>query len=567
MSRLSLLPLKTLIREERRPPFFNQIDLYSIEDGITIGVTGAMGQGFKLEGENLLLKSDQEIEDFEHRARMLWNSVPERTVLHFIVRTQKGNEELLKEFAGSASLESGLSAKLIWEKLSFLRAHPFLKKEIFLFVIFPAPGWAGRGRILPRLSLGFGGKARRLAAAEFKWAHEALRQRTEKIRGGLRSLGFSVMPLPDDELMAYLDQTLNPFYSTIGIGPHEAKPKTGALDCESLRSRLLMSPPICDERFFYLDHYFHKAINLRELPSETTLKSMCDFHAALGDEYRLSVTVEVPDQAQEKARLKRQGNLARGEAFFSRTKDYEAEARSLETDSMLTSLAQTEDKLFYVSMNVLVKSKDKAQVERRSEEVLRAFTELGGARAIDDHMNHDRLFLSALPLQGTENPLSFLVRSEVLTHLLPLQATWKGTKELGLLLRSDTNEPLRLDPFDPSLQAKHALMLGSTGSGKSFFTSFLITQFLIQSEDHEVIVIDVGGSYRKIARVLEASYLEVECSEAYALNLFPQKGLLFPEGGGTDTTFLQFLKELLQRMIEPSRTWRSSEKITSNCTF
>ncbi|MBI3312659.1 MAG: ATP-binding protein [Candidatus Omnitrophica bacterium] len=175
-------------------------------------------------------------------------------------------------------------------------------------------------------------------------------------------------------------------------------------------------------------------------------------------------------------------------------------------------------------------------------------------------MNHDRLFLSFLPLQGDENPLAFIVRSEVLTHLLPLQASWKGTEQIGLLLKTYRDEPLRIDLFDSKLQAKHSVMLGSTGSGKSFFTNHLLLHFFIESLDHEVIVIDLGGSYRKLAGVLEGSYLEVECSEKYALNPFPAKEVLFP-AGNTDATFIQFLKELLQQMISPKREWASSEKM------
>jgi conjugal transfer ATP-binding protein TraC len=176
-------------------------------------------------------------------------------------------------------------------------------------------------------------------------------------------------------------------------------------------------------------------------------------------------------------------------------------------------------------------------------------------------MNHDRLFLSFLPLQGHENPLTFLVRSEVLTHLVPLQASWRGTEKMGLLLKTWRDEPLKLDLFDAALQAKHAVMLGTTGSGKSFFTTHLLLHFLIASKTHDVIVIDVGGSYRKLAAILNGSYLEVECSEAYALNPFPRKGLLFSENGDADATFLQFLKELLQKMIGPGRKWSASEKM------
>src|SRR3989338_4237018 len=42
---------------------------------------------------------------------------------------------------------------------------------------------------------------------------------------------------------------------------------------------------------------------------------------------------------------------------------------------------------------------------------------------------------------------------------------------------------------------------------------------------------------------------------------FPSKAVLFPGKGQVDGTFIQFLKELLQRMIDPIRAWSSSEKM------
>ena len=53
----------------------------------------------------------------------------------------------------------------------------------------------------------------------------------------------------------------------------------------------------------------------------------------------------------------------------------------------------------------------------------------------------------------------------------------------------------------------HAVVLGSTGSGKSFLLNFLITQ--LQQHDPQVIVLDLGHSYRKLATLLEGAYVEL----------------------------------------------------------
>ena len=53
----------------------------------------------------------------------------------------------------------------------------------------------------------------------------------------------------------------------------------------------------------------------------------------------------------------------------------------------------------------------------------------------------------------------------------------------------------------------HTLVLGATGSGKSFLLNFLITH--LQQYDPITVVLDLGHSYRKLATLLEGSYLEL----------------------------------------------------------
>ncbi len=554
-----LLSTRDLIHRESRIPFFKEIDLYSIEEDLLIGVSGALAKGFRFEGRDLLLQSEIEIEDFERRLRKFLNSLPEGAILHFLVRAQSGDEDLLEKYLHSVTERNALSSRLIQNKVEFYQTHPFLKREIFLFVVLHPVTKKFHSSFFPNLSLAVSKKARALSGEEYGKSKDSLLILAEEVKEGFRNLGFSLTALKEDEIFKYLYEVLNPAYSK-EIPVELAKIKAFQPSA-SLRSSLLFSSAMAGERFLYLGDHFHKGVNLYQPPQETDLKVMKDFEGLLGKDYLLSITVQVADQEKEKAFIKREGNFSKAGAFFSRTKEHDALEKAGESDEFLTELAATGDRLFLVWFAAIVKGRTQEEAGTRAREVLRAFPRLGDARAIEDHMNHDRLFLSSLPLQGDDNPIPHLIRSEALSHLLPLQASWKGTQRPGVLFKTYRDEPLPLDLFDPALAAKHAVMLGSTGSGKSFFTNHLLLYFLAESPTHQVIIIDVGGSYKKLARLFGGAYLEVECSEEYALNPFPRKETLFPESKEADATFLQFLKELLQKMIDSKKTWSSSEKM------
>lgn len=558
-----LLKTRDLLRGEKQMPFFKLIDLYSVEDGIAVGVSGAMGLGYRFRGRDLLLQNDAEIESFEVRLRRFLNRMPEGPTLHFVVSSDKAGKEAIQEILPRVPEEEKLASRIILEKEQFYREHPFIQRNVFLFIVINPQGNRERSSFLPDFSAAFGKKARRLSRLEFQSCKQALERVASEIADGFRSLGFSLELLNDDDLLRYLYQILNPDYSehTLPFSPHFMKKRTSHPDRSSLRTRLMLSPPLVEDRFLYLNRYFHKAVNLVELPEETTLKSLKDFESALGEDYLMTMSISIPDQEKEKGKIKRQLNYTKAKSFFARSKDHEAIARAGETDELLGTIAESSDRFFHFSLAVLLRARSQEKLDKRIQEAVRAFTRMGDARGIDDRLNHDRLFLSFLPLQGDMNPLSFLIRSEVLAHLLPVQANWQGTEKPGVVLKTYRNESLKLDLFDSNLQAKHSLMLGTTGSGKSFFTNQLLLSFLTGSRDQDVIVIDLGGSYRRLASLIGGSYLEVECSERFAFNVFPRAAVLFPEGKEADATFLQFLKELLRKMIAPSKNWSPSEKM------
>jgi conjugal transfer ATP-binding protein TraC len=158
--------------------------------------------------------------------------------------------------------------------------------------------------------------------------------------------------------------------------------------------------------------------------------------------------------------------------------------------------------------------------------------------------------LSALPGHWFFNRRTHKFDIAAVTHFLPAHRPWQGVSDMKMLFPTAGGELIGLDMFAPELPAKHGLIIGSTGSGKSFTTNYILTNFLIESPKNSVVIIDVGGSYRKLCELFDGQYIDVRYEDACSFNPFPSKEYFFDEEGKPDADSLSFLSLIVQKMLK-----------------
>lgn len=143
-----------------------------------------------------------------------------------------------------------------------------------------------------------------------------------------------------------------------------------------------------------------------------------------------------------------------------------------------------------------------------------------------DNMILKILFLSSLPFglyttgRNIENlERDFIAPAPSVTPLLPVQGDFAGTGgEPKLIFTGRKGQLVSLDFFDAHATNQNVFCCATSGSGKSFQVNFIA--FNYYSCGALVRIIDIGGSYKKIANMLGARYLDFGPDINICLNPF-----------------------------------------------
>ena len=175
------------------------------------------------------------------------------------------------------------------------------------------------------------------------------------------------------------------------------------------------------------------------------------------------------------------------------------------------------------SLTVVLYDRDRAALEAAVAECFKVFS-THDATLIEERYNLINAWLAVLPGNYIHNLRHLYLTNTNYADLAFLFAPHTGearNAHLGAeylaVLETERRTPYFLNLHHRDIA--HTLILGATGSGKSFLLNFLLTN--AQKYDPLTFIFDLGGSYEHVARLFGGSYLPIGVErQAFTINPF-----------------------------------------------
>src|SRR5690606_9033707 len=177
---------------------------------------------------------------------------------------------------------------------------------------------------------------------------------------------------------------------------------------------------------------------------------------------------------------------------------------------------------------------------KATNQIRSAMSQMEGAVGYAETHANFRLFYSSFPGCGRfNNYRNKKLYTSYISDLIPIYGPPESVSEPILLLRNEYNTFTYFNPLSSTFKNRNGIIFASSGAGKSFTLNYLLMNIL--SENPIVIIIDVGGSYKKQVENLGGKYFKI--SKEYNINPFQV------DTRGTDITVAQYWENIIEVMI------------------
>jgi type IV secretion system protein VirB4 len=294
------------------------------------------------------------------------------------------------------------------------------------------------------------------------------------------------------------------------------------------------SPVECHRDHLTVGHQRVHILSMKEPPSQTFPHLLRDLFTIPGEFIACLEWQRIPNDGMRRAIhgrrrhfFNKRVSLVNYLAADARTEDMlvddSASATVRQLGEALTELEVRGHFFGQCSLTLVLHGHERAALEHQAGEARKAVAVHDGC-LLEERYNLLNAWLSIVPGNSAHNVRRLaLLETNVadLSFLFTLDAGERVSPHLGREALAVFETPHRT-PYAFNLHVQdvgHTVVLGATGSGKSFLVNFLVTH--AQQYDPLTVILDLGHSYRKLATLLRGRYLEIGLRHAdVAINPF-----------------------------------------------
>lgn len=543
------------------------VPVCEVKDSVVLTIDGGLAAGFVLEPLAYNSCSASQVDQVAQSLATLIRRLADGTVLQLIVDVQPGQPPAVGRFveASLRSADNSTPAGLLCRDVAMhAQQQVFRTTKFYVLVSLPyefqstASAKTRKVRNKPAWT-----------ATAYERATKKLEQTAAAVRDHVNSTGLKLTEASEAELLHLVQSHLNPGRNVPPIGNGQGRDPIDdgfSAVAPEMRERPTLRESLCATHFetptpntLVAGETLVRTISMKALPDATFGGMLAPLFFELPAPGRMSVVIEKLPTELTLAGLKLRRSMALSMSLLSTSsRNIDAEVQRNEIESVMASVSQSAASFCAVQLTCAIYGKSVDELERRVAGVEQAFARSGGiAMLVEDHAHLDA-YLAMLPGAAHRFRRQKTVIDVNAAQMLVPFTSWKGSAQGPLLLRSRTGDAVLFDPFDPSLPAYNGLVVGGTGSGKSFVVNQMGAQLVARGG--KLVVIDIGGSYRHMTSLWGGTYIEIGRSDSVGLNPLCKPSVLAGLSDEGREQRLQFTAGYLELLLSERGQMPTSER-------
>lgn len=253
-----------------------------------------------------------------------------------------------------------------------------------------------------------------------------------------------------------------------------------------------------------------------ELPENIKSKCSMLYPVGLGlpFDHLVNVVIEITDTDTTLTAIKsEEQGLNYLTSFYPAAKD-----KQREQEAYCKEITDFEYQTAYTAFNVVISDSDRSSLMRKVALVQQGFSFMNQSSCYVENAELCNLFFTNIPGNARANYRGFINTTKQAVCYLQKDSTYISDLR-GHLYNDRFGNPVKVNLWSyPSLNNKNKIVIGPSGSGKSFW----LNNYIYQSYElgNDIIIIDIGGSYRSMIDLNHGKYFDSTNQKQFAFNPF-----------------------------------------------